>query len=57
MIGWIYSDPSNVCCGNWRHERGTKILCAPLRPANATKRSGFVNYIIVRGQSFNEQVN
>ena len=56
MIGSMYSDPQNVCPADWRDERGQNFLCAPARPANPAKRSGFVNYGIERGQSFNNEV-
>ena len=56
MIAWMYSDPQNVCSGYWCNARVPKMLCAPARPANTVKRSGFVNYGIERGQSFNNQV-
>ena len=56
MIGWIYSDPENVGLRDWCNERGEKMLCVSVRPANPAKRSGFVNYGIERGQSFNNEV-
>jgi sialic acid synthase SpsE len=56
MIGWIYSDPENLWFGTWRDGWGQKISCAPARPANAAKRSVFVNYDIERGQSFDNEV-